>query len=228
MEQNGALVCLVRGPITERKSSITLGGPGSWYEVRGIDRRIEMSRVCYQKCWEGRASDVVSQIFGLYGFEADVQETSSGLRRIDRHPQSAGHRSGFCEEPGPGNNLCFWITATAEVDLTGSALTVEETAHFTASPPRAGRGNLHRGSGRCADAQHGRGHAGQRGEGKMPERNRLRTSTRMRNSQRAFSGTAIDDRSVEEQTTSAQDNQPPVVDGGESLQSIAPLNARCA
>ena len=38
-------------------------GPGSWYEIRGMDRRIEMSRVCYQKCWEGRASEAVSQIF---------------------------------------------------------------------------------------------------------------------------------------------------------------------
>ena len=36
-----------------------------------------------------------------------------------------------------------------------------------------------------------------------------------------FNGTAIDDRSVEAQTTSAQDNQPPVVDGGETLQAFA-------
>ena len=36
-----------------------------------------------------------------------------------------------------------------------------------------------------------------------------------------FNGTAIDDRSVEDQTTSAQDTQPPVVDGGETLQTFA-------
>ena len=33
VEIAAALVCLARGPITERKSSLTLGGPGSWYEI---------------------------------------------------------------------------------------------------------------------------------------------------------------------------------------------------
>ena len=48
LERDDELICLVRGPITERKCSLTLGGPGSWYEIRGMDRRIEMSRVCDQ------------------------------------------------------------------------------------------------------------------------------------------------------------------------------------
>src|SRR6476646_3133328 len=30
VKQDDSLVCLVRGPITERKASMTLGGPGSW------------------------------------------------------------------------------------------------------------------------------------------------------------------------------------------------------
>jgi hypothetical protein len=37
----------------------------------------------------------------------------------------------------------------------------------------------------------------------------------------SFGGTAIDDRSVEEQSTSAQDTQPAIVDDGETLASIA-------
>ena len=46
VETEDEIKCLVRGPITETKASTTLGGPGSWYEVRGQDRRVEMSRVC--------------------------------------------------------------------------------------------------------------------------------------------------------------------------------------
>jgi hypothetical protein len=39
-----AIKCLVRGPITDVRSSVQLGGAGSWYEVRGQDRRIELDR----------------------------------------------------------------------------------------------------------------------------------------------------------------------------------------
>jgi hypothetical protein len=37
-----------------------------------------------------------------------------------------------------------------------------------------------------------------------------------------FQGSAIDDRAVEAQSTSAQDTQPPIVEGGEVLSSFAP------
>jgi phage protein D len=101
-----------------------------------MDRRIEMSRVCYQKCWEGRASDVASQIFSLYGFEADVQETSRVYEESTGTLNQRATDHDFVKSLARRNNLSFWITATAEVDFTGSALTVEETAHFTASPER--------------------------------------------------------------------------------------------
>ena len=169
----GALVCLVRGPITERKSSLTLGGPGSWYEIDGTDRRVEMSRVCYQTCWEGRASDAASQILSLYGFESDVQETTRVYEESTGTLNQRATDQDFLKSLARTNNLSFWITAKAEVDFSGSALTVEETAHFTASPPRAEGGTLRRGSSGFADTEHRRCDAGQRREGEMPERHRL-------------------------------------------------------
>jgi hypothetical protein len=45
--------CLVRGPITDVKCSVKLGGPGSWYEVHGQDRRIELDRQCFRHAWTG-------------------------------------------------------------------------------------------------------------------------------------------------------------------------------
>ena len=220
VEHKGALVCLVRGPITERQSSLTLGGPGSWYEIRGIDRRVEMSRVCYQTCWEGRASEVVSQIFGLYEFESEVQETTRVYEESTGTLNQRATDEDFVKSLARNNNLSFWISATAEADSTGSALTVEETAHFTASPPRPEGGNssaapalsltpstdvvlrVNVAKEQCQNVS-----------GFELNQNAEQPTT--------FNGTAIDDRSVEPQTTSAQDNQPPVVDGGETLSSVA-------
>ena len=49
-----ALVVLVRGPITEHRSQMTIGGPGSWFEVHGLDRRDLLDRTCVQAAWTGR------------------------------------------------------------------------------------------------------------------------------------------------------------------------------
>lgn len=75
VEVGDEIKCLVRGPITETKGSTTLGGPGSWYEVRGQDRRIEMSRVCARRAWIGRASEVAQSILSSHGFTPETQET---------------------------------------------------------------------------------------------------------------------------------------------------------
>jgi hypothetical protein len=162
----------------------------------------------------------VSQIVSLYGFEADVQETSRVYEESTGTLNQRATDHDFVRSLARRNNLSFWISATAEVDFSGSALTVEETAHFTASPPRP--------------------------EGvssALPDiplvpstevvmrvnvvKDKCPNVTGFDLNQNAecptsFSGTAIDDRSVEPQTTSAQDTQPPVLDGGESLQSFAP------
>jgi hypothetical protein len=117
------------------------------------------------------------------------------------------------------NNLNFWITATAEVNFTGTALTVEETAHFKSSPPRPEgisaalpnlpllpsndlvlRVNVAR--EKCPNVT-----------GFELNQNAERPTT--------FRGAAIDDRSVETQPTSTRDNQPPVMESGRSLPSIA-------
>lgn len=221
VEQDGELVCLVRGPITERKASMTLGGPGSWYEVHGMDRRIEMNRICYQKCWEGRASEVVTQILSQYGFETDIQETSQVYEESTGTLNQRATDYDFIKSLARKNNLCFWITTTAEVDLTGSALTVEDTAHFVASPPRADSGS----SSMVPELELARSTDVVLRVNVAKEKCQNVTGFDFNENAEnptSFSGSAIDDRSVEEQTTSAQDNQPPVVEDGESLASIAP------
>lgn len=219
VEHDDGLICLVRGPITERQSSLTLGGPGSWYEVRGMDRRIEMSRQCHQKCWEGRASDAVAQIVGDYGFIPDVEETTRVYDEATGTLNQRATDNDFVRTLARRNNRSFWITTTAEVGLTGSSLDIEETAHFAASPSRP--------SGATTAVP------------SLPlipttdvvirvnvSKDKCQNVSGFELSQNAegpssFTGSAIDDRAVEDQSTTAQDTQPPIVDGGEALTSFA-------
>jgi hypothetical protein len=54
--------CLVRGPITDVKCSVMLGGPGSSFEIHGQDRRIELDRKCKRQCWVGLESEAAASI----------------------------------------------------------------------------------------------------------------------------------------------------------------------
>lgn len=219
VQVDDGLVCLVRGPITERQSSMTLGGPGSWYEVRGVDRRIEMSRVCKQRPWEGRASDAVAAIFGEYDLEPDIQPTDRVYEESTGTLNQRATDHDFVQSLARQNNLSFWLSCSAEIGFTGD-LEVEETGHFTSSPPRP--------EGGLASA--------------LPSLPLVPdTSVVMRvnvarehcsnvtafnltvNSERptSFSGSAIDDRAVEPRSTTGRDNQPAVVDGGRSLSSVS-------
>ena len=67
--------CLVRGPITDVKCSIMLGGPGSWFEVHGQGRRVELNRQCFQHAWTGRASEAAATILSTT-FMTDIQEST--------------------------------------------------------------------------------------------------------------------------------------------------------
>src|SRR5207248_8092523 len=55
---NTSSICLVRGPITKRKSSVVLGGPASWLEIHGEDRRVEMDRETKASKWTGKAPEI--------------------------------------------------------------------------------------------------------------------------------------------------------------------------
>src|SRR5262245_54091789 len=60
--------CLARGPIIHREWSVTLGGPGSWYEIRGQDRRIELDRKRQRRSWAGLESNAAATILEEHNF----------------------------------------------------------------------------------------------------------------------------------------------------------------
>jgi hypothetical protein len=134
--------CLVRGPVTDTRSSTMLGGPGSWHEVHGEDRRIELDRELVQRRWSGLASAVAQGILERRGFQARVQRTKIDYGAKDSQGretrQTLNQRAtdaAFLQTIARHNNLCFWLEYACEA--SGDRLVVRETANLIPSPPRS-------------------------------------------------------------------------------------------
>ena len=221
---NGDLRCLVRGPITEVKCSLELGGPGSWLEVRGRDRRVELDRQCFRHAWEGRASEVARTILSSYGFEPAVEQTSRVYGERDGTLNQRGTDLAFLHRIACLNNLVLWLAYECRLDGLDPArrrLDVRETANLKASPPRP---------------------AGSPGGTAAPERPPLAPTRDLRlrvhvDSARDrtvtafeidvdverpthFEGSALDDLGVTEEPTSAEDRQPPIRRDGQTLRDL--------
>lgn len=136
--------CLVRGRITQVKSSTRFGGQGSWLEVHGEDRRVEMDRICVQAAWTGHASDAATQILNAYGFTPDVEQTSTVYEENGNTLSQRDTDLGFLEKIANENSMELWV----EYEVSGGDtplspnLTVTETAKLQTSPPAGGSGGL--------------------------------------------------------------------------------------
>jgi hypothetical protein len=133
--------CLVRGRITQVRSSTRLGGQGSWLEVHGEDRRVEMDRVCVQAAWTGRASDAATQILAAYGFTPDVEQTPTVYEEDGNTLSQRDTDLGFLEKIASENAMEFWVDyeIAAAPNPLDPVVAVTETAKLRMSPP-AGAG----------------------------------------------------------------------------------------
>lgn len=219
------LRCLVRGPLTDTACSVQLGGPGSWYEIRGYDRRIEMDRQCIRYPWEGRASEAAQSILSDYDFEPDVQQTTRVYSERDGTLNQRDTDLAFLEQIIGRNNLCLWLEYECErdgLDPTGGRLRVTEKANLKSSPPRPAdspgpppspadiqlapttelRLRVNVDPGQCQNVT------------------AFRMDTDVERPNR-FSGVALNHRDVQEQPTDAEDRQPPVRRAGRGLRELA-------
>jgi hypothetical protein len=130
-------VCLVRGRITQVRSSTRLGGEGSFVEVLGEDRRVEMDRVCVQATWTGRASDSASRILAAYGFTPDVEATSTVYEENGNPLSQRDTDLGFLEKIASENAMDLWLEYEVGLSLNplAAAIPVTETAKLRMSPP---------------------------------------------------------------------------------------------
>lgn len=135
------LECLVHGPITQVKSSSTLGGVGSWVEVHGEDRRVEMGRVGVQATYTGRASAAAAAILKAYQFDTVTQETLIEHDGQKKQLSQRGTDLAFLEDIARRNNMELWISYVAERAPLGDAIKLTETANLRTSPERAQPGD---------------------------------------------------------------------------------------
>lgn len=146
-EPPSELTCLVRGPIVQDKSEMTIGGPGSWFEIHGLDRRDLLDRLCVPAARGGRASDVAREILEGTFDSLDVENTT---RVYDERRETLNKRDTdleFLTRIASRNNLHFWVTYTCKRSFVGG-YEVTETAHLASSPRRPEGG----GSGASASA----------------------------------------------------------------------------
>jgi hypothetical protein len=139
---NGDTTCLVRGPVTDVHSNLMLGGAGSSFEIRGEDRRIEMTRKIEPSGWSGKASDAATTLLLKANFIPNVRDTDiiyGGKRKNGKEVvETLNQRCTdlyFVVEIARDNNLHFWIDYNC--DIAGDALIIDEFANLQPSPDRA-------------------------------------------------------------------------------------------
>jgi len=233
------MICLARGPITEREWSVMLGGPGSWFEIRGQDRRILMDRQCKRRFWTGLESDAATTILkDEYNFgKAIIQKTQKdyggGSSNNEPTTETLNQRASdevFMRQIACRNNLSFWVEYECEkngINPSGETLKITELANLRSSPVRPDAEGLEEfqkeiGRHRNLDVslrvnvEHGRCQ-------NVTAFNITEDSEQPSH----FNGSAIDDRSGTNELTSALDPQPPITKGGERLEQCNPEREVC-
>jgi hypothetical protein len=119
-----------------------LAGAGSSCEIRGEDRRIEMTRECVPFGWSGLASAAATTLLEKADFLTNVHDTNiiyGGTRKNGNEVlETLNQRYKdlyFIEEIARDNNLHFWIDY--DCDIVGDELHIDEFANLQPSPPRA-------------------------------------------------------------------------------------------
>jgi len=134
----GELRCLVHGRIEKRSWQFSQGGPGSFVQIVGRDRRLDLAETCERKPFEGRASAIVQQKLQAAGFRAEVDQTRKAYSRRTGTLNQTGSDLDFIREVARRNGLYLWLSY--ECRATGGQLTIEETAHMARSPSSLGAG----------------------------------------------------------------------------------------
>lgn len=134
-KDEGDYACLVRGPILETNQEMTLGGPGSWYEISGLDRRDELARNHREGAWAGRASDVATMLLAPVYPQQTIDPTTEMHDQDGEHLPQRGSDLEFLTKNAQENGYHFWITYSGTAEAPGGSLTVLEKANWRASPP---------------------------------------------------------------------------------------------
>lgn len=140
--QTSEMECLIIGRVTKIKSSLQLGGPGTWIEFHGEDRRIEMDRLAVTANWQGNGADIVSSILSSYDFTPDVSDIDVEYTETEQLNQSGTDLS-FLNKMINEHGLNFWIEYSVDsINEMSGEYSVSEKSIVKISPPEEGATNL--------------------------------------------------------------------------------------
>jgi len=132
-DENDSTTCLVRGPITKVKASAVTGGPGSWVETHGLDRRVEMDRKSVDGSWEGRGTDIATGVLEEYRFKPDV--LPDPRLKFDKKTKTLNQCFPDLKLlDALAKELAYELWLTYEAKAEGEGYRISETAHFRPSP----------------------------------------------------------------------------------------------
>src|SRR5262245_57795070 len=117
---------LVKGPVHGQRIRLVHGGSGSWLDVCGSDKSVEMDRELRGAVWDGvRSSDVVRTIVARYGLHADVEDTRDEHQERKHTLVQVDTDLRFIRRLARWYGYLFWVTT----DPGGAS-----TAHFRRPP----------------------------------------------------------------------------------------------
>lgn len=142
-DRDGELVCLVKGQTENSQFDVTVGGPGSWFEVRGKDVRTRIDRICEPHRFEEMKT---SKIAALITAELDdgIAEIAESVEAFtDDDSASSFNFHGTLLEAvnkiARNENFSFWLSYEVQKGKTlGGVFSCElrTTAHVGPSPRR--------------------------------------------------------------------------------------------
>jgi hypothetical protein len=121
----GITACMLVGVVHGQQVHFEHGGAGSWVEVQGSDRLIELDRESKSVVWDGLASSAASTILSDNGFLPDVQITSTTYSDQTHQLVQRDSDLRFLRRLARRHGFHLWVTC--------GAFGVE-TAHFKPLP----------------------------------------------------------------------------------------------
>lgn len=132
---NDKATCLINGVITKRRFTLMDGGAGSFLEIMGEDRRVQMTREQKFKAWEGTPAEIAEKILKEYEFETDVKAPEIEFTEDGHTLNQRDDDLNFIQQLAGRHDVQFWVDCKADTNFLGE-LEIEETAHFKPSPDR--------------------------------------------------------------------------------------------